>query len=336
MVHIGNEIVLAVPLVELAVQFRQEDNREFQALALMHAQNAHGVAGRRGRFGRRPVLAGVLELLDERDETRQRGNACAAGEPLELHGPVVQLEQIGLASLAAGQGTNKSQVLCVMIKAPEQIGQVPSSSQSAPAFERRKGPAQFVFHPRIGAGIRIPHRTGMEIRLGQGLASRQADGSQLRLVESEERTAQHRRQLDIPLWIVEHLEQAEHIADLRRLEVAGRRITTDGNARQAQHLDIIVGLLRQRTHQHDDVTILHIAQASRLRVGNLPGGLPRFGTDELLDPPGNQHRLALPGPDEIDPDRYIVGSIALARVVPVVRLLIEDVQFDDRRPIHVC
>ena len=106
-IRIDDHVRVEVPPIELRLELRQKDDGELESLALVHAQDAHGVARGAAGLRRRPVLPRRLEPLDELDEPRQRGDSRVAGKALELDRPVVELEQVGLAGLAVGQGRDE-------------------------------------------------------------------------------------------------------------------------------------------------------------------------------------------------------------------------------------
>jgi len=158
----------------------------------------------------------------------------------------------------------------------------------------------------------------------------QAYACKVAIGEREERPTQHGGQLDVPLRIVQDLEQAEDVADLSRLEIAGGRVATDRDAVQSQNLDMIVRLLGQRAHQDDDVPVLDVAERVRVAVVNLELGPAGVGTDHLPNALRNHRRLTMAGVHEVDVLAGFRALIIALRIRSAPGLLVKDVQLNER------
>ena len=82
----------------------------------------------------------------------------------------------------------------------------------------------------------------------------QTNFRKFRVTEPEKRASQDRGKLDIASRVIENLQQAQHIGDFSRLEIAGGSIAAYGNAGEPQRLDK-VAFARKRTHQDNNVTV---------------------------------------------------------------------------------
>ncbi len=328
--RIGEAIRGDILLIEPAFKLGQKDDREFEALALMDAQDTDGIAGAGCRLGRGPVLARLLEFLDEFHKTPQRRDAAARDETLKLDGPVVELEQVGPARLAARQGRDERQVICTAIDSPDHIGDAAPPGRRPPMLYL----GEYFCDPRgqtgVAAGFGVFDNGIVKAPVVRILFAVLPYLCQLGIADVEKRTPQNGGQLDVTLRIIQDLQQTQHIADFRGLEIPGRRLAAHRHAGQAEHLHVIVGPFGRRAHQYDNVGIVNVPHALVLFVVYPELGPAGLGADHLPDAPGDHSRLT---PARCHHVRVLVAVVlfrlfGIGTVVPV--LLIEYVELDER------
>ncbi len=109
----------------------------------------------------------------------------------------------------------------------------------------------------------------------------------------ENRSAQNRSKLNVPLRIIEHLQQAQTISDFRGFEISRRSLTAHRNAGKLQDFNISIGSFGQRAHQNYDVPVLDRSVNTNLLIIYFEFSLSRIGPDHPTNPPGNHRRLSL-------------------------------------------
>ena len=146
---------------------------------------------------------------------------------------------------------------------------------------------------------------------------------QVRVGQAEQRTSQHGRHLDVPVRVVQDLQEVEAVLDLHRLEEARRR-GDHGHARPSQEAMVFVRPAGRRAEQDHDVTIPDGPRQAGVRVADLQRVPAARRCHHPLDPLRYQGGLTLAVGDQR-------ALRLLCRVGEVPGLdVIEDVQFHGR------
>ncbi|MCG3181364.1 MAG: hypothetical protein BIFFINMI_03751 [Phycisphaerae bacterium] len=268
---VEEHVVLHVVAVELVLQVRQHDDREFQPLGPVDGQDADDVVGFAKGAGRSEILPGRLQFVQEPQEPRQP----LTREGVELPRPRRQVEQVRPPLRPAREPRDIIKIPRRTEDVGQQFAERPPPRHRPPRRQPLQQPGQPQTQTRVNRVVGRRRNDGVverHLAVGQPnprqLVSRQrpaghaatvAGGRAVRAGQAHQRAAQQRRERHVLPRVVQHRQQGAEVVDLDGLEVAARRGRVHWHVHRGQLLDDRRRDPRRRTQQDHHIARLRPA-----------------------------------------------------------------------------
>ena len=246
----------AVCLVELFCHATDEHDREFQSLALVDTHDPHGVVRLRPDVCLAVVHLILFQIFDITDKVVQAAVARRLICDRLLHEHI----EVGLSLAARRKCLRIRTVACLIQNLPQKQMHRRVLCPCAEAFQHVKEMRQLFFDRLIRSAFQI--RSAALIK--GALFRFTADPRKLLLIQTADRTVQHRCERNILPRVVEHLQVRKHRAHLRRGKVAALRTGKVRDSHFRQYRSEGIRPPADRAQQNHNIFILHRTVAAAL------------------------------------------------------------------------